>query len=55
MYNAGDAISEGSGDGYIHEGRNEGSVPLLMTVLYIKPAGSPLAVDAPNPGCPPFE
>ncbi len=55
VYNAGDAISEGSGDGYIHEGRNEGSVPLLMTVLYIKPAGSPLAVDAPNPGCPPFE
>lgn len=55
VYNAGDAISEGSGDGYIHEGRNEGPVPLVMTVLYIKPAGSPLAVDAPNPGCPPFE
>lgn len=52
VYNAGDAISEGSGDGYVHEGRNEGSVPLVMTVLYIKPAGSPLAVDAPNPGCP---
>ncbi|AKK29446.1 cupin domain-containing protein [Mycobacterium sp. EPa45] len=52
VYNAGDAISEGSGDGYIHEGRNEGTIPLVMTVLYIKPAGSPLAVDAPNPGCP---
>jgi quercetin dioxygenase-like cupin family protein len=52
VYNAGDPISEGSGDGYIHEGRNEGTVPLVMTVLYIKPAGSPLAVDAPNPGCP---
>ena len=52
VYNPGDAISEGSGNGYIHEGRNEGSVPLVMTVLYIKPEGSPLTVDAPNPGCP---
>lgn len=52
VYNAGDAISEGSGDGYIHEGRNEGPEPVVMWVLYIKPAGSPLAVDMPNPGCP---
>ncbi|MEZ0356908.1 cupin domain-containing protein [Mycobacterium sp. SA01] len=52
VYNAGDSISEGSGTGYIHEGRNEGPVPVVMWVLYIKPAGSPLAVDAPNPGCP---
>ncbi len=52
VYNAGDSISEGSGNGYIHEGRNEGPVPVVMWVLYIKPAGSPLAVDAPNPGCP---
>src|SRR4051794_3752798 len=42
VYNAGDAISEGSGTGYIHEGRNEGPVPVVMWVLYIKPAGSPL-------------
>ncbi len=52
VYNAGDAISEGSGPGYVHEGRNEGPVPVVMWVLYIKPAGSPLAVDMPNPGCP---
>ncbi|PND56396.1 cupin [Mycobacterium sp. ENV421] len=52
VYNAGDSISEGSGTGYIHEGRNEGPVPVVMWVLYIKPAGSQLAVDAPNPGCP---
>jgi quercetin dioxygenase-like cupin family protein len=52
VYNAGDAITERSGTGYIHEGRNEGSMPLVMWVLYIDPAGSPLAVDMPNPGCP---
>jgi quercetin dioxygenase-like cupin family protein len=52
VYNAGDAITERSGTGYIHEGRNEGSTPLVMWVLYIDPAGSPLAVDMPNPGCP---
>lgn len=52
VYHAGDAISEGSGTGYIHEGRNEGTTPVVMWVLYIKPAGSALAVDMPNPGCP---
>ncbi len=52
VYNPGDAISERSGTGYVHEGRNEGSTPLVMWVLYIDPAGSPLAVDMPNPGCP---
>ena len=52
VYNAGDPISEGSGTGYVHEGRNEGPAPVVMWVLYIKPAGSPLAVDMPNPGCP---
>jgi quercetin dioxygenase-like cupin family protein len=52
VYDAGEAISEGSGAGYIHEGRNEGATPVVMWVLYIKPAGSPLAVDMPNPGCP---
>ncbi|NTY59359.1 cupin domain-containing protein [Mycolicibacterium sphagni] len=52
VYNPGDAITERSGTGYVHEGRNEGSTPLVMWVLYIDPAGSPLAVDMPNPGCP---
>ncbi|BBY57826.1 cupin [Mycolicibacterium sarraceniae] len=52
VYNPGDAITERSGTGYVHEGRNEGATPLVMWVLYIDPAGSPLAVDMPNPGCP---
>jgi mannose-6-phosphate isomerase-like protein (cupin superfamily) len=52
VYNVNDPVVEGSGEGYVHEGRNEGTVPMMMWVLYIDPAGSPLAVDAPNPGCP---
>lgn len=52
VYNPGDPITERSGPGYIHEGRNEGAVPLVLWVLYIDPAGSPPAVDMPNPGCP---
>ncbi|HTY28191.1 MAG TPA: cupin domain-containing protein, partial [Mycobacterium sp.] len=52
VYSTNDPIIEGSGAGYVHEGRNEGSVPMVMWVLYIDPAGSPLAADAPNPGCP---
>ncbi|MGY4709518.1 cupin domain-containing protein [Mycolicibacterium sp. CBM1] len=52
VYQAGDSISERSGSGYVREGRNEGSVPLVVWVLYIDPAGAPLAVDMPNPGCP---
>lgn len=52
VYDAGDPITERSGPGYVHEGRNEGAVPLVLWVLYIDPAGSPPAVDMPNPGCP---
>lgn len=50
-YTAGDPITETSGPGYVHVGRNLGPVPLVMWVGYIEPAGTPLANDAPNPGC----
>ena len=52
VYNVGDPITERSGPGYIHVGRNLGPVPLVMWVGYIEPAGEPLANDVPNPGCP---
>lgn len=52
VYETGASISEASGPGYVHMGRNEGSTPLVLWVLYIDPAGSPLAIDAPDPGCP---
>ncbi|MCP9271450.1 cupin domain-containing protein [Mycolicibacterium arenosum] len=52
VYNVGDPITERSGPGYVHVGRNLGPVPLVMWVGYIEPAGEPLANDVPNPGCP---
>lgn len=51
IYNAGDPITEATGPDNVHIGRNLGDVPLVMQVLYIDPAGSPLFEDAPDPGC----
>jgi quercetin dioxygenase-like cupin family protein len=51
IYNAGDPIIEGSGENNVHIGRNLGTTPLVMQALYINPAGTPLAEDAPDPGC----
>ncbi|TQR84747.1 cupin domain-containing protein [Mycobacterium hodleri] len=52
VYSAGAPITEGSGADHVHVGRNLGFEPVVMWVLYIDDAGAPLAVDAPNPGCP---
>ncbi|HET6711248.1 cupin domain-containing protein [Amycolatopsis sp.] len=52
VYHAGQLISEESGPGYVHIGRNLGTTPVVLEVLYRSPVGQPLAVDAPNPGCP---
>ena len=35
----------------VHIGRNLGSTPLVLDVLYVLPEGSPLSEDAPDPGC----
>lgn len=51
FYVAGQDIAEKGGPGYVHIGRNVGPTPLVLQVLYIKPAGSALADDAPDPGC----
>jgi quercetin dioxygenase-like cupin family protein len=51
VYGPGDAISEPSGSDHVHIGRNLGPTPLLMQVVYVDPAGSPLSEDAPDPGC----
>jgi quercetin dioxygenase-like cupin family protein len=51
IFATGAPITEASGANYVHLGRNEGTMPLVLWVLYIDPAGSPLAVDAPDPGC----
>ena len=47
----GSAVTEDSGADHTHIGRNLGPGPLVLWVDYIEPAGTPLAVDAPDPGC----
>ncbi|MGW3963880.1 cupin domain-containing protein [Amycolatopsis sp. NPDC005003] len=49
VYRAGRAFTEEPD--LVHIGRNLGSTPLVLEVLYVLPAGSPLSEDAPNPGC----
>ncbi len=42
-------VSSGGGGTIV---RNEGTVPVVVYVTYIVPAGEPLRIDMPNPGCP---
>lgn len=51
VYSAGASFVEPSGSGHVHIGRNLGTAPLVLDVLYVDPVGSPLSEDAPNPGC----
>ena len=47
----GSAVTEDSGADHTHIGRNLGPGPLVLWVDYIEPAGTPLAVDMPDPRC----
>jgi quercetin dioxygenase-like cupin family protein len=47
----GSAVTEDSGPAHVHIGRNLGPGPLKLWVDYIEPAGAPLSVDVPDPGC----
>jgi quercetin dioxygenase-like cupin family protein len=49
----GAAVTEESGSNHVHNGRNLGPVPVKLWVDYIEPAGAPLSVDVPDPGCGP--
>ncbi|MDT7802685.1 MAG: hypothetical protein QOI78_6118 [Actinomycetota bacterium] len=49
LYATGRAFTEQPGQ--VHIGRNLETTPLVLEVLYVLPAGSPLSEDAPNPGC----
>jgi quercetin dioxygenase-like cupin family protein len=48
---AGSPVTEDSGPNHVHIGRNLGPVPVVLWIDYIEPAGNPLAMDAPDPGC----
>lgn len=41
VYEAGDSLVEGAG--YVHEGKNEGTEDVVLTVTYVIPEGEPLA------------
>jgi quercetin dioxygenase-like cupin family protein len=41
VYQAGDSIVEGAH--YVHEGKNEGTEPLVLLVTYVIPDGEPLS------------
>ncbi len=51
VYPAGSTVNEPPGPGNVHIGRNLGSTPVVLDVLYVLPHGSPFSRDAPNPGC----
>lgn len=48
---AGSAVVEPPGVDHVHVGRNLGAVPVVLDVLYVLPAGSPLSEDALDQGC----
>ncbi|MCH5641171.1 cupin domain-containing protein [Gordonia sp. ABSL49_1] len=51
VYRTGDIIKEPKGQANTHVGRNLGSVPVVLDVLYLIPLSKPLFEDAPAPGC----
>ena len=53
VYPSGAPVEEGVGPGFVHNGRNEGTTPLVMEVVYINPVGAAKSVEVPEPnGCP---
>jgi quercetin dioxygenase-like cupin family protein len=50
-YPKGSVFTEPSGSNHVHIGRDLGTQPVVLYVLYVDPAGSPLSESVPNPGC----
>ncbi|WP_445281427.1 cupin domain-containing protein [Streptomyces sp. DSM 118148] len=51
VYRKGSAIQEPAGPDRVHIGRNLGTTPVVLEVLYVLPHDAPFSEDAPNPGC----
>ncbi|WP_408016007.1 cupin domain-containing protein [Rhodococcus artemisiae] len=51
VYDTGDVIDEPAGADHVHVGRNVGTVPVVLDVVYLTPIGAPLSEDAPAPAC----
>ncbi|GIE85186.1 cupin domain-containing protein [Actinoplanes regularis] len=50
-YTAGESLMEDPDEPRSHVGRNEGSGPLILDVVYATPHGKPISLDVPDPGC----
>jgi hypothetical protein len=48
---AGQTFVGPAGGQHVHVGRNLGAEPVVLDVASVLPAGSPLSVEAPDPGC----
>ncbi|AYA26411.1 MULTISPECIES: cupin domain-containing protein [Rhodococcus] len=51
VFETGDFINEPSGRDHLHVGRNLGTEPVILDVVYLVPIGSPLFEDVPAPAC----
>ena len=49
VHHRGDTVIEEPA--HVHIGRNLGTEPMVLEVLYVNPKGTPLSRDEPNPGC----
>ncbi|WP_434440439.1 cupin domain-containing protein [Lentzea sp. E54] len=49
VHHRGDALTEEPN--HVHIGRNLGTSPMVLEVLYVNPPSTPLSRDEPNPGC----
>jgi quercetin dioxygenase-like cupin family protein len=48
---AGQSFVEPAGEKSVHLGRNLGTEPVELYATYLIPAGAPLSIDTPDPGC----
>lgn len=51
VYEAGAALTDPAGADHPHIGKNLGSIPVVLDVTYVDPAGAPLSDSVPSPGC----
>lgn len=51
LYGIGDPITDPTGPDHVHLARNLGTVPVVLEVTYLNPAGAPTSDSVPNPGC----
>lgn len=51
VYDVGAALTDPAGADHPHIGRNLGSVPVVLEVTYVDPAGAPMSDSVPSPGC----